>query len=54
MKWGIRKQYERGNIKSVGSGKYIKDEEKNLIIDEKEADIVKIIYKDFLESYGIH
>jgi len=57
VKWGIRKQYERGNIKSVGSGKflgYIKDEEKNLIIDDKEADIVKRIYKEFLDGYGTH
>jgi DNA invertase Pin-like site-specific DNA recombinase len=57
VKWGVHKQYERGNIKSVGSGKflgYIKDEEKNLIIDEKEADIVKRIYKEFLDGYGTH
>lgn len=57
LKWGIRKQYERGNIKSVGSGKflgYTKDEEGNLIIDEKEAIIVKRIYQEFLEGYGTH
>ena len=57
LKWGIRKQYERGNIKSVGSGKflgYTKDEEGNLIIDEKEALIVKRIYKEFLEGNGTY
>ena len=57
LKWGIRKQYERGNIKSVGSGKflgYTKDEEGNLMIDEKEAVIVKRIYQEFLEGYGTH
>ena len=57
VKWGIHKQYERGNIKSVGSGKflgYIKDEEGNLIIDEKEEVIVKRIYKEFLDGYGTH
>jgi DNA invertase Pin-like site-specific DNA recombinase len=57
VKWGIRKQYERGNIKSVGSGKFLgynKDEEGNLIIDDKEADIVKRIYKEFLDGYGSH
>jgi len=57
VKWGIRKQYERGNIKSIASGKflgYTKDEEKNLIIDEKEAVIVKRIYMEFLEGYGTH
>lgn len=57
LKWGIHKQYERGNIKSVGSGKflgYTKDEEGNLIIDEKEALIVRRIYKEFLEGNGTH
>ena len=57
LKWGIHKQYERGNIKSVGSGKflgYTKDEEGNLIIDEAEAPIVRRIYKEFLEGYGAH
>ena len=57
IKWGIHKQYERGNIKSVGSGKflgYTKDEEGNLIIDEAEASIVKRIYREFLEGYGTH
>ena len=57
VKWGIHKQYERGNIKSIASGKflgYTKDEEGNLIIDEKEEDIVKRIYKEFLDGYGTH
>lgn len=57
LKWGIRKQYERGNIKSVGSGKflgYTKDEDGNLIIDEAEAPIVRRIYREFLDGYGTH
>ena len=57
VKWGIHRQYERGNAKSIPSGKflgYTKDRNGNLIIDEAQADTVKRIYKMFLDGHGTH
>lgn len=57
VKWGIRRKYERGNIKSIPSGKflgYTKDDEGNLIVDEAQAKIVRRIYQDFLDGQGTY
>ncbi|WP_245331584.1 recombinase family protein [Clostridium algifaecis] len=52
--WGIRRRFEQGKVivnhkKFLG---YDKDEEGNLIIDEKQAKIVRRIYKDYLDGKG--
>lgn len=52
--WGIRRKFEQGKVvvnhkKFLG---YDKDEEGNLIINEKQAKIVKRIYKDYLDGKG--
>ncbi|WP_414733898.1 recombinase family protein [Acetobacterium carbinolicum] len=55
VKWGIHKQYERGNIKSIPSGKFLgydKDEDGNLAINQAQAAVVRRIYQEFLEGYG--
>ena len=52
--WGVRRRFEQGKIiineKSFLG--YDKDEQGNLIINKKQADIVKRIYKDFLDGKG--
>ncbi|TCT15990.1 DNA invertase Pin-like site-specific DNA recombinase [Natranaerovirga pectinivora] len=52
--WGIRRKFEQGKVivnhkKFLG---YDKDEDGNLVINEKQAKIVKRIYKDFLNGKG--
>lgn len=52
--WGIRRRFEQGKVvvnhtKFLG---YDKDEEGNLIINEKQAKIVKRIYTDYLDGKG--
>jgi hypothetical protein len=52
--WGIRRKFEQGKVvvnhkKFLG---YDKDEEGNLIIDEKQAKIVRRIYRDYLDGKG--
>jgi DNA invertase Pin-like site-specific DNA recombinase len=52
--WGIRRKFEQGKVvvnhkKFLG---YDKDEEGNLIIDEKQAKIVRRIYTDYLDGKG--
>lgn len=52
--WGIRRKFEQGKVvvnhkKFLG---YDKDEEGNLVINEKQAEIVKRIYKDYLDGKG--
>lgn len=52
--WGIRRRFEQGKLhinhkKFLG---YDKDEEGNLIINEKQAKIVRRIYKDYLDGKG--
>ncbi|MDD4378227.1 MAG: recombinase family protein [Eubacteriales bacterium] len=52
--WGIRRRFEQGKVivnhkKFLG---YDKDENGNLIINEKQAKIVKRIYKDYLDGKG--
>jgi site-specific DNA recombinase len=52
--WGIRRRFEQGKLhinhtKFLG---YDKDEEGNLVINEKQAKIVRRIYKDYLNGKG--
>ena len=55
VKWGIRRKYERGNVKSIPSGKFLgydKDQQGNLIINPAQAETVRRIYQEFLDGYG--
>lgn len=57
VKWGIRRQYERGRVQSIPSGKFLgykKDEKGNLIIDEAQAAVVRRIYQAFLDGFGTY
>ncbi|QRN84823.1 recombinase family protein [Clostridia bacterium] len=57
VKWGIRRKYEAGNIKSIPSGKFLgydKDSEGELVINEMQAKTVRRIYSDFLGGYGTY
>lgn len=52
--WGIRRRFEQGKLhinhkKFLG---YDKDEDGNLVINEKQAKIVRRIYKDYLDGKG--
>lgn len=54
--WGIRRKFEQGKVvvnhtKFLG---YDKDKEGNLIINERQAKIVRRIYKDYLDGKGIN
>lgn len=52
--WGIRRRFEQGKV-TVNHTKFMgydKDEEGNLVINEKQAKIVKRIYKDYLDGKG--
>ena len=52
--WGIRRRFEQGKV-SVNHTKFVgydKDDEGNLIINKKQADIVKRIYSDYLAGKG--
>ena len=55
VKWGIRRQYERGRVGSVPLGKFLgyrKDSLGNLVIDEPQAETVRLIYQLFLDGFG--
>lgn len=57
VKWGIRRRYERGDIKSIPSGKFLgydKDDEGHLIIHEAQAEVVRRIYREFLDGFGTY
>jgi len=57
VKWGIHRQYERGRIQSIPSGKFLgykKDGKGNLIIDETQAAVVRRIYQAFLDGLGTY
>jgi DNA invertase Pin-like site-specific DNA recombinase len=57
VKWGIRRKYERGSVRSIPSGKFLgykKDKQGNLIINEEQATIVRRIYQAFLHGLGTH
>lgn len=52
--WGVRRRFEQGKV-TINEKKFLgydKDSEGNLIINEKQAAIVKRIYKDFLDGKG--
>ena len=52
--WGVRRRFEQGKV-TINHTKFLgydKDEEGNLIINNKQAAIVKRIYKDFLDGKG--
>ena len=52
--WGIRRRFEQGKV-TVNHKKFVgydKDENGNLIINEKQAKIVKRIYTDYLNGKG--
>jgi site-specific DNA recombinase len=52
--WGIRRRFEQGKV-TVNHTKFMgydKDEEGNLVINEKQAKIVRRIYKDYLDGKG--
>ena len=56
IKWGLRRKYETGSVKSVMLGKclgYRKDEEGQIVIVEEEAAIVRRIYREFLDGLSI-
>lgn len=50
--WGIRRKFEQGKVMINHKAflGYDKDEEGNLVIDEKEAKIVRMIYTDYLNG----
>jgi site-specific DNA recombinase len=52
--WGIRRRFEQGKV-TVNHTKFLgydKDEEGNLVINEKQAEIIRRIYTDFLNGKG--
>lgn len=52
--WGIRRRFEQGKV-TVNHKKFLgydKDEEGNLVINEKQAKIIRRIYVDFLNGKG--
>lgn len=52
--WGIRRRFEQGKV-TVNCTKFLgydKDENGNLVINEKQAEIVRRIYKDYLNGKG--
>lgn len=52
--WGVRRRFEQGKV-TINEKKFLgyeKDSEGNLIINNKQATIVKRIYKDFLDGKG--
>lgn len=56
IKWGFRRKYETGSVKSLSIGKclgYRKDEDGNIVVVEEEAVIVRRIYREFLDGMGV-
>jgi hypothetical protein len=56
VKWGIRRKYELGSVKSIPLGKfygYDKTENGELIVIEAQAVVVRRIYDAFLNGQGI-
>lgn len=52
--WGIRRRFEQGKV-TINEKKFLgydKDANGNLIINEKQAKIVRRIYKDYLDGKG--
>lgn len=57
VKWGIRRKYERGCVRSIPSGKFLgykKDKQGNLIIQEAQAQVVRRIYQAYLNGLGTY
>ena len=54
VKWGIRRKYENGSVKSVPCGKFLGYDKVDgqLVVNKEEADIIRKIYSDFLYGYG--
>lgn len=55
VKWGLRRKYETGSAKSVPCGKLLGYDkiDGELVINEPEAEIVRRIYREFLDGYSI-
>lgn len=54
--WGIRRRFEQGKV-IINESKFLgyeKDKEGHLIINHKEAKIVKRIYEEFLDGNGVN
>ena len=53
-KWGVQKRFQRGiaHIPTTYFLGYDTDEDGNLVINEAEADIIRRIYREFLEGSG--
>ena len=54
IKWGIRRNYERGKVQLNHSQflGYTKDKNGNLIIVEEEANVVRLIFDLYLQGHG--
>ncbi|MGM0411283.1 MAG: recombinase family protein, partial [Bacillota bacterium] len=54
MKWSLQKRYQRGKpmIPTKYFLGYTNDKDGNIIIDEKQAKIVKRIFKEYLDGYS--
>ena len=53
VKWGIRKRYEMGIIRWTKLYGYRRDENKNIVIDEDEAEVVRYIFDQYREGANI-
>ena len=53
--WGVRRRFEQGKV-TINQTKFLgyeKDSKGNIVIDKKQAVIIKRIYREFLEGKGI-
>lgn len=53
--WGVRRRFEQGKV-TINETKFLgyeKDRNGNIVIDKKQAMIIKRIYREFLEGKGI-
>jgi hypothetical protein len=53
----IHRHYELGSIKSIPSGKFLgydKDDDGHLVINEAQAEVVRRIYREFLDGFGTY
>ncbi len=55
IKWGKRRRYEQGLVESITVGNMIGFRQKNgeVTVDEAEADIVRGIFRDYLDGYSM-
>lgn len=53
-KWGVQKRFQQGkaHVPTTYFLGYTEDEDGNIIIDEKQAKVVKRIYREVLEGKG--